>query len=53
LCSGKDDKTIEIIDLERKLKAKKLLENMHECINQYVELNVLYLSNNKKEITLL
>ncbi len=54
MCSSKEDRTIKYSELERKIMAKKLsVETMQECVNQYVNLNVLYVSNNKTEITLL
>lgn len=54
MCSSKDDKTILYTEIEKKIKAKKLNEDiLRDCIKQYENLNILYISNDKKEITLL
>ena len=53
-CNNKEDKTIKISDLQTKVISKRLtVENMKECIEEYSNLNVIYVDKNYTEITLI
>lgn len=48
------NKTSKYSELERKVLAKGYkLDDLQTCLNEYTKLNILYISSNKSEITLL
>jgi DNA replication licensing factor MCM7 len=54
MCNASKDKTIKISDLQTKVISKKMtVENMQECIEEYSNLNVIYVDKNYTEITLI
>jgi DNA replication licensing factor MCM7 len=54
LCSNSKDKTIKFSDLELKATSKRFKrEDLQNCIDEYSNLNVLYVDKNMTEITLL
>lgn len=54
LCSRSKDRTVKISDLEHKVLGKKYTkEQMFDCIDEYSNLNVLYVDKNRTEITLI
>lgn len=54
LCNSSKDKTIKVSDLIKKCVSKNLTpDNVNECIEEYNNLNVIYLDKNGSEITLI
>jgi DNA replication licensing factor MCM7 len=54
LCNNSKDKTIKVSDLIKKCVSKNLTtDNVNECIEEYHNLNVIYLDKNGTEITLI
>lgn len=54
LCNLSEDKTVKISDLLSKVRSKKLNEdNMKDCLQEYMNLNVLFIDKNWTEVTLI
>ena len=54
MCNNSKDKTIKISDLINKCLSKSLAqENVNECLEEYTNLNVIYVNNNRTEVTLI
>jgi DNA replication licensing factor MCM7 len=54
MCNNSKDKTIKISDLLNKCLSKSLSqENVNECLEEYTNLNVIYVNNNRTEVTLI
>lgn len=54
MCNLSKDKSVKIADLERKIANKNLnKQNLLDCINQYQNLDILYVDKNMTEITLI
>ena len=54
ICTPNKNKTAKYSEIERKILQKGYqLDNIQDCVNEYVKLNVLFVNHNKTEITLL
>jgi DNA replication licensing factor MCM7 len=54
ICTNSKNKTVKYSDLERKIIQNGFaMEALQETVNQYIRLNVLFVNNNKTELTLL
>jgi DNA replication licensing factor MCM7 len=54
MCSHLKDKTIKISDLQKKIISRNLTEkDMRLCLEEYSNLNVLYVNEKKNEVTLI
>lgn len=54
ICTNSKNKTVKYNDLERKILQNGFsMEALQETVNQYIRLNVLFINNNRTEITLL
>jgi DNA replication licensing factor MCM7 len=54
MCNNIKDKTIKISDLQKKIMSRNLTEkDMRLCLEEYSNLNVLYVNEKKNEVTLI
>ena len=54
VCSKRQDKTVKYTDLERKLIQMGFTkESLNDCVNEYSKLNVLYISEDGTQISLI
>lgn len=54
MCANAPDRTVKISDIERKILSKNLTQlNMHDCLTNYSQLNVLLIDSTGTEVTLL
>ncbi len=53
MCKNAKDKTVKIGELEKKVKSKRFTsQNLMDCIDEYANLNVLYVNKSMTEVTL-
>ncbi len=54
LCSSKTDKTIGMAEIERKVLSKGFkIEALHETVENYANLSIIYVNNSRTEVTLI
>ncbi len=54
MCCNSKDKTVKLAEVERKIANRNLnKQNLLDCIDQYQNLNILYVDKNVTEITLI
>lgn len=54
LCSAKADKTVGMSEIERKVLAKGFkLEALHDTIENYANLSIIYVNTARTEVTLI
>lgn len=54
MCSGNSERTVKVSDVEKKIVHKGFKpEDLMNTLDEYVNLNVIYVNGNKTEVTLL